>query len=104
MSEKEEFFSMSCDVCKGPSPSIRFQDGVYRCVDCFVKQSVRKDVAIVYISVSGGVISVDKKSKGVKVIIREYDEEKELGLGKPYLITYPEDKEIECSYDFFKAD
>ncbi len=104
MAEKEEFFSMRCDVCKGPYASIRFPDGVYRCIDCFVKQSVRKDVLDVYISVSGGVISLDKKPKGVKVTIREHDEEQEPGAAKPYLITYPEDKEIECTYDFFKAD
>ena len=110
--KKEELFSTRCHKCNKSRVSMKMRSGPYKglylCIDCFVDQSSNKEqdqrVGVVYISVSGGVVSVDKKTKGVKVIIREHDEEKERGWKKPYLITYSEDKEIECNYDFFAKD
>ena len=107
--KKEELFSTRCDKCGKSRVSIKLQEGPnkghYLCINCFVEQtSQAQEPSVVYISVSGGVVSVDKKTKGVKVIIREHDEEKERGWKKPFLITYSEDKEIECNYDFFAKD
>ena len=109
--KKEELFSTRCDKCNKSRVSVKMQGGSYKgrylCIQCFVEQASQTETqksCVVYISVSGGVVSVDKKTKGVKVIIREHDEEKERGWKKPFLITYSEDKEIECNYDFFAND
>ena len=108
--KKESMFSDRCDACKKPKKSLKVKTGRYKgqylCVDCFVDQTDQKethDPHVVYISVSGGVISIDKKPKGVKIIIREYDEERSLKIKSPYLIIHDADKVIDCGDEFFKV-
>lgn len=60
-----------------------------------------QEVPVVYVSVCGGVATIERKSKGVVVIVREHDEEKERGAKAPYLITYSVYDAIECGDEFF---